>query len=121
MAEKLLIHQDGEFYPFGAEIDNQGKLTNIGHHDGDEFPLSDTKIKELKKYFEREIDNRRIRAYAITFDCLAKKDADSEKIDAIAIECFLREDGQRTTYYFPYKLLTKDELEFGEPWGIGTD
>ena len=121
MAEKLLIHQDGEFYPFGAEIDNQGKLTNIGHHYGDDFPLSDEHIKELKKYFEREIGSRRIRAYAITFDCLAKRDPDAEKTDAIAIECYLRDNEQRTIYYFPYRRVTSDELEFGEPWGTSAE
>ena len=52
-----MINQDGEFYPFGAEIDNQGKLTHIGHFDGDDFPLSQTKINELRKYFEKEIKN----------------------------------------------------------------
>lgn len=121
MAKKLLLNQDGEFYPFVAEIDNQGKLTNIGHHDGDEFPLSQTKINELKKYFEREIADGQIRSYAITFDCLARKDSDSEKTDAIAIECYSRESGQRVTYYYPYKRLTTDDLEFGEPWRITND
>lgn len=121
MAEKLLIRQDGEFYPFGAEIDNQGKLTHIGHYDGDEFPLSQTKINELRKYFETEIKNKRVRAYAITFDSFAKKDSTSEKTDAIAIECYSLETGQRTTYYYPYKRLTADTLDFGEPWGVMVD
>ena len=118
MAEKLLTNQNGEFYPFGAEIDNDGKLTNIGLWDGDDFPLSETMIKEFKKYFEKEISNERIRAYSITFDTLAKRDEDSEKTDAIAIECYSRENGQRTRYYFPYKRLSNDKLEFGDSWGI---
>lgn len=121
MAEKLLISQDGEFYPFGAEIDNQGKLIHIGHYDGDEFPLSQTKINELKKYFEKGIEDKRIRTYAITFDSLAKRDSTSEKTDAIAIECYSRVNEQRTTYYYPYKRLTADTLDFGESWGIMAD
>jgi hypothetical protein len=121
MAEKLLIKQDGEFYPFGAEIDNQGKLTHVGHHDGDEFPLSQTKINEYKKYFETKIENNNIRAYAITFDSLVKRDSESRKTDAITIECYSIEHGHRTTYYFPYKRRTNDELEFGESWGITAD
>ena len=121
MAEKLLIKQDGEFYPFGAEIDNQGKLTHVGHHNGDDFPLSQTRINEYKKYFETEIQNENIRAYAITFDTLVKRNPDSEKTDAIAIECYSREVGQRTTYYFPYKRVTADKLEFGESWGVSSE
>ncbi|HEY5744687.1 MAG TPA: hypothetical protein VIU12_01315 [Chryseolinea sp.] len=117
MAEHLLTKQNGEFYPFGAEIDNQGKLTNIGHHDGDEFPLSQTKINELKKYFEIEITNKNIRAYAIAFDGLVKKNSTSEKTDAIVIECYSKENKQRTTYYSPYKR-TEDAMDFGESWAI---
>ena len=118
MAEKLLLEQDGEFYPFGAKINEQGEVINIAHYDGDDFPLSDVKIKQLKDYFESEIKNERIRSYAISFDCLARKDSDSEKTDAIAIECYSRVNGQRNIYYYPYKRLTVDKLEFGEPWGI---
>lgn len=121
MAEKLLLRQNGEFYPFGAEIDNDGELKNIGHYDGDEFPLSQTKIDELRKYFKKATDNENIRAYAITFNCLAKKDEESEKTDTIAIDCYLRDSEQRTIYYFPYKRITSDKLEFGEPWGISID
>jgi hypothetical protein len=121
MAEKLLINQDGEFYPFGVEIDNQGKLTHIGHYDGDEFPLSQTKINELRKYFEKEIEDKRIRAYAITFDSLAKRESTSEKTDAISIECYSNDKNERTTYYYPYKRVAADTLDFGEPWGIMKD
>lgn len=118
MAENLLIKQDGEFYPFGATINNEGILTHIGHYDGDEFPLSKTKIEELKKFFEKEIADEKIRAYAIAFDCLTKRDDNSEKTDAIAIECYSKENEQRTIYYFPYRRHINNELEFGEAWGI---
>lgn len=121
MAEKLLLQQNGEFYPFGAVINNLGELIHIGHYDGDEFPLSQTKINELRKYFTKEIENENIRAYAITYDSLAKKDEDSEKTDAIAIDCYLSESGQRTVYYYPYKRTTNEDFTFEEPWGIIMD
>ena len=121
MAENLLIKQDGEFYPFGAKIDNQGILINIGHFDGDEFPLSKTKINDLKNNKEKEKEDEKIRAYAITFDCLAKNENNSEETDAIGIECYSKENGQRTIYYFPYKRLINNELEFGEAWGISLE
>ncbi len=118
MAEQLLLAMDGEFYPFGASISDKGELKNIAHSDGDEFPLSDLKIKQLKEYFEFEIKHESIRSYAICFDCLTRKDANSDKTDAIAIECYSQANGQRTTYYYPYKRQLTDKLEFGEPWGI---
>lgn len=54
MAENLLLKQDGEFYPFGAIIDNYGILTHVGHYDGDEFPLSQTQINGLKKSLNKK-------------------------------------------------------------------
>jgi len=121
MAERLLLRQNGEFYPFGAVIDNNGELKNIGHYDGDEFPLSQTQIDSLRDYFEQEAQSENIRAYAITFDCLAKKDEHSEQTDAIAIECYHRGSGQQAVYYFPYNRTTSNTLEFGVPWGIHED
>ena len=120
MAEKLLLEQNGEFYPFGAEIDMYGELTHTALYRGDEFPPSQTMLTDFREYFENKIKENNMRAYAITFDCLAKRDSDSDKTDAIAIECFSKQNGQRTTYYFPYKLVTNDNLEFGESWGITT-
>ena len=121
MAEKLLLEQSGEFYPFGAKIDNYGDLTHTGQYSGEEFPSSQTMLTKFKDYFENEIRDNKIRAYAITFDCLAKRSSDSDKTDAIAIECFSTENGQRTIYYFPYKRAINDELEFGESWAITSD
>jgi hypothetical protein len=118
LAEKLLLDQDGEFYPFGATINNEGELIHNAHDSGDEFPLSRTKINDLKKYFTKAIDDKNIKAYAIAFDCLVRKDSESDKTDAIAIECYSRENGQRTIYYYPYKRLAADKLGFGKPWGM---
>lgn len=116
MAYKLLLAQDGEFYPFAAKIDNDGKLTPVAIYSGDEFPLSQTMITEFKAHFDKEIKQNKIRAYAITFDCLAQRDSASDKTDAIGIECLSTENGQRATYYFPYKRALNDGFEFGESW-----
>jgi hypothetical protein len=117
MAEHLLIQQNGEFYPFGAQINSTGEVTHIAHYDGDEFPLSEVKIRELRKVFGYESKSERIRAYAITYDCLVRKEPTSEKTDAIAIECFSNQESKKTTFYFPYQKVSDDRLEFGEAWG----
>ncbi|HPD02518.1 MAG TPA: hypothetical protein PK245_04065, partial [Clostridia bacterium] len=70
---------------------------------------SKTKINDLKNILEKEIEDEKIRAYAITFDCLAKNENNSEETDAIGIECYSKENGQRTIYYFPYKRLINNE------------
>lgn len=117
MAEHLLIRQDGEFYPFGATIDLAGKLTHCAHYDGDEFPLSQTKINEYRKFFTSEVEKGRIRSYAIAYDCLAQKDSNSEKSDAIAIKCYSNADGRKVVYYFTYRRVSDDQYDFGDSWG----
>ena len=111
MAEGLLKELEGEFYPFGGYIDNKGAYKNVGLYEGDDFPLSETIIDQLKKYFEREIESGIIRAYAIAFDCLAKKDETSEKTDTIVIQYYSIINGQRATYYYPYKVNNNNAVD----------
>ncbi len=117
MAEELLIEQ-GEFYPFGATINNFGELKNVGLFDGDDFPISDVVIEKLKEGFESDIKNGEIQSYAICFDCRASKKTTSEKTDAVAMECYIRHTEQRITYYYPYDSVTYTGLDYGEAWGI---
>ncbi len=117
MAEQLLIRQNGEFYPFGAQVNSSGELTHIAHYDGDEFPLSEVKIRELRKVFDHKLRSEGIRGFAITYDCLVRKEPTSEKTDAIAIECFTTQESKTMTYYFPYQKVSDDRLEFGDAWG----
>src|ERR1043165_1735373 len=116
MAEHLLVEQNGEFYPFGASISSSGEQKNAGHYDGDEFPLSEVIIRELRTNFAKELQLATIRAYAIAYDCLAKKNAASQKTDAIAIECVSNQEPEITTFYLPYQRISTDRFEFGELW-----
>jgi len=116
MSEELLVSQDGEFYPFGAQIDVMGEFAFMHYSDGDEFPLSQTKIDNLRNYFDKEIRLNKIRSYSIAFDCLVKTEKLSEKTDAIAIECVSVISNQKTVYYFPYVMASSNEVSFGESW-----
>ena len=116
LAEKLLIEQEGEFFPFGAKISQEGNLTHCGLFEGDDFPLSETIIKNLKHVLMQELTEGVIRSFAISFDSKVKKDENSEKVDAIAIECLSKEALENTTYYVPYKFTESKKLIFKESW-----
>lgn len=116
MAEKLLLNQEGEFYPFGSTITTNGEYKEVGFYEGDDFPISKTLINGLKQNFEKSIESGTIRSYAITFDCLAQKDENSVKTDAVAIQYYSIEDDLKATYYYPYQIA-EEEVQFGEPWG----
>lgn len=117
LVEVLLIKQEGEFFPFGAAVNNEGELSSVGSYDGDERPASEKVIDDLRHYFEVEFSKNVIRGYSIAYDCLAQRNPESEKSDAVAIECYPVDD-QRVTYYYPYKVTHAILVEFGEAWGI---
>ncbi|MEO7983854.1 MAG: hypothetical protein ABI688_07215 [Bacteroidota bacterium] len=119
MAEKLLLDQK-EFYPFGAYLNNSGELTPGALYGGDEFPFSTNVITGLKVYFEKQLANQEIKAYAITFDTKVKNQNFPESIEAITIRIAHRDTGSIPNYYFPYKLK-ECQIEFFESWGEYSD
>lgn len=113
-AERLLLEQ--EFYPFGAYTDNEGNLTPVGFHDGDDFPLSNTVINGLRDHFQKRLKNDELRAYAITLDTRVRNEHFPDAIDAVSIRITHRDANESINYYFPYKVEQK-RIEFFEGWG----
>ncbi|WP_143017229.1 hypothetical protein [Catalinimonas alkaloidigena] len=113
-AEKLLRKQ-GEFYPIGFTVEPNGEIGSISYYEGDDFPKSETLLRHLREITEAKCQQGKSRAYALAYDVLVRREAATEKIDAIAIECRSKE--RRITYYYPYRIAA-DSLEFQEPWGI---
>jgi hypothetical protein len=117
MAEQLLLEQNGEFYPFAASIGMDGKITPLALYLGDEFPASDSMITGFQNLLKQRIQENCIRAYAITFDCMVKRNDDAVKTNALAMECFSIANNQLVTFYFIYKLVNK-QLEIGDAWRV---
>ena len=117
MAEKLLLDQ-GEFYPLGARIDFNGEFNYSSFHDGEEFPLSTTVVENLKNYFERQLQNKKIRAYAVTYDSKVTSDSFPTPIDAITI-LIKQFNNDPVLYYFPYSIQD-NIIEYFEPWAENT-
>ena len=114
MAEMLLIEQ-GEFYPFAVYLDNGGKLIPADFHYGDDFPLSQTLICNFKSYFDPQISNSKIKAYAIAFDTKVTNDVFPKSINSLAIRIVHIDSENIVTYYFPY-MLSGRRIEFLKGW-----
>ena len=113
MAEKFLVESQ-EFYPFGAYIKTNGELVLAGFHDGDEFPLSQTVIDNLKCEFDKSLFSTNIiRAYSITYDTKVTNSNFPNSIDSIAMKLVSRDNN--LVYYFPYKI-TDNQITFYESW-----
>tara|TARA_R110002096_G_scaffold392263_1_gene587207 strand:- start:56 stop:466 length:411 start_codon:yes stop_codon:yes gene_type:complete len=117
-AEKML-NNGKEYYPFGAKIDNNGELIAVGYKDNEtEFPESQKVIDELTAEFERELNNGQIKAYGLTYDVRIQTDSLKEKTDAILIDIYHRNSNEIPKYYFTYSWNEKNELVFGESFGM---
>lgn len=57
-----------EFFPFGVVIDNQRKIKPISAYNGDEYPTSQSVIKQLEQIIKNGIQNKEYLAGAIGID-----------------------------------------------------
>lgn len=120
-AEQMLSRH-GEYFPFGATMSSDGKITHAAGYTGDEQPKSVEVISLLKAAFTSQAASNTIIASALVYDVRAIRPGTTAKIDAIAIDLDHR-DGMSITILVPYsigadKRVTLDEA-FAEK-GSGT-
>ncbi|MEZ4838026.1 hypothetical protein [Flavobacterium sp.] len=116
---EIMLNNGKEYYPFGAKIDNNGELIAVGYNDNEtDFPESQKIINELTAEFEQELNNGRIRAYGLTYDVRVQTNSLKDKTDAILIDIYHRNSNDIPKYYFTYSWNEKNELVFGESFGM---
>jgi hypothetical protein len=114
MAEKLLIEQK-EFYPFGASIDCKDILIPSGFFGGDDFPLSENVVNSLGEYFEKQLQQGAIKAYAVTYDVQVTNKKFTTPIDAVTIRIIHQDNENIIVYYFPYNI-ENEKVTFLDSW-----
>ena len=116
---ETMLNNGKEYYPFGAKIDNNGELIAVGYKDNEtDFPESQKVIDELIAEFEQELNNGQIRAYGLTYDVRVQTKSLKDKTDAILIDIYHRNSNEIPKYYFTYSWNEKNELVFGESFGM---
>ena len=116
-----MLNDKKEYYPFGAKIDNIGVLIPVGYKDNEtDFPKSQKVIEQLKIEFEKELNNKTIRAYGLIYDVKVQTNDMKSKKDAILIDIYHRNSNEIPKYYFTYSWSENDELIFGESFGINS-
>jgi hypothetical protein len=115
-AEKMLRAQ-GEYFPFGATMDAQGKITSVGAAPGGEHPPSVDFISLLKGAYRINAASGKIIACALVYDVRIIPPAMTEKTDAVAIDLNHR-DGMSVTMYYPYRIDPDKKVAFGIPFAV---
>ena len=116
---KDLLTDTGQCYPFGATIDNAGTVHPFEFEiDKNNIPNNETVIEGLKKYCETELQEKRIKAYGLTYEASVQLEIDSDSIDTIAIDIVDSSDKITPVYYFPYTIDKAGAVEFGETFAV---
>lgn len=109
-AEQMLA-KHGEFFPFGAAMQADGKIISVGAFDGNEHPPSTEVIRLLKKGLVEGAQSRQYKATALIYDVRAKLPTTGETSDAIAVS-LNHQDNFSLIVFHPYQLQD-GKLTFG--------
>jgi len=116
-----MLNDHGEYFPFGATMSPDGKVTLVGGDPDGEHPKSTDVIALLKQGYRREGAFGKIMACALVYDVRTTPPGATEKSDAIAIDLNHR-DGMSVTMLYPYRVGPNKKVVFGEPFARkGTD
>ena len=105
-----LLAKYGEFFPFGAAMDRDGKVRMVAGDTGTEHPPSDEVIVLITEAMKRERDS--LAAVGICYDVRVRTSADGDPTDAICVALEHR-DGTSLVVLQPYSK--RDEtMEYGQ-------
>ena len=111
---KEMLQEYGEFYPYGAAINEAGEIVDYGVQDEDtDHPESQPLIDTLVAEFQALANQRKIRASAIVYDCRTVPPQATEKKDAIAVVLDTA-DGYCATVFFPYSIPHHGEVIYDQ-------
>ena len=114
LAESFLIKQNGEFFPFGAQLNMDGKIVHLGASDGTEHPPSNVLIGLMRQALSSQAKAGTLRCSAIAYDAKVLPPGAEEKTDAVVIELEHR-SGYNVTVIFPYKFAPH-RVAFSAPY-----
>ena len=111
---KVFLDEMGEFFPFGAVIDNNHKLSPLGIHNGDEFPTSKDVIKDLEKVLAEGFKSGSFITGGIGLDIYLPLKDNAGKMSALEVR-IINNKGLIATYRLPYIFTDSKEARFYAP------
>jgi len=99
-----LLEQNGEFFPLGAVVGQDGEVAHVAVQGEDEHPESQTVIEELTGLFRSRAAEGAILASVVAFDARVRPSADSPPVDAIV--CRIRAADYARDVVTPYSIST---------------
>jgi len=116
---KDLLEDTGQCYPFGAFVDNAEIVHPLEFEitDKKNIPNNESVMWSLNKFCETELEEKRIIAYALTYEANVQLEEDKPAVETIAIDIVDNTNSQ-PHYYFPYEKNNEGKITFGEPFAV---
>jgi hypothetical protein len=99
---KIMLEDSGEFYPFGAVMGADGKLTAVGGYDGSEKPNSQDIYRLLSDAFISDARAGKVLAIALAANVKIPPDYNPPSPDGLRVQ--LETEGYCRFIYMPYTL-----------------
>ena len=100
-----LITDTKEFYPFGAFIDTIGNVHPLEFDfNPKQMPTVGKVLESLSAYCEGEIEAKKMRGYALTFEAELQLEEDQPAKTCIALEIKHIEEASIPSFYQPFSL-----------------
>lgn len=110
---KQMLHEHGEFHPFGAIMRTSDDIVQIAAEDPfTDTPEAATLIESMKCDLRDRADAGELRAYAIVFNVKITPPDDSGKSDSVQIHVE-HQEGYCAEVFFPYTISEPGEPDFG--------
>ena len=115
-----MLKEKGKFFPFGASMQINGKISLDGAYDNN-LSQSQKLIDVLKKSYQTRNQEGDLKAGGICFDCKVydPRETPQKKKDAIAVS-FEHNKGIALIYYLPYDKGLFGKVKYGVAFATPT-
>ncbi len=115
-AAENLLKKNGEFYPIGAVMNANDKITFTAVDDDKEYPLPEDMITKLCEVHKTQADNNEIKVSGIAWNA-GVQDPDGRNQDAIVVSLEHR-DNYSVIICEPYKKGFFKKVSFGNIFAL---
>jgi hypothetical protein len=112
---KALLEQQGEFYPIGVCIDQEGKTMQRLIGDNDNYPLASVLLDHIQNDFTAKLLSGNIIAYTIVYQAKVTNKQYREPVNVLIAKFKSTDTEVNGVYYLPYTIADKT-VQFLEPW-----
>jgi hypothetical protein len=117
---KKMLQKHGEFYPFGASMGADGKITMDGAATGEEKPPSQELLDLLTRSYAKRANNGELRAAAVCAAVRVPPPGSAATADAIQVG-LEHSNGEAVMVFLPYKRGWFGNVRYGDLFASARD